>query len=111
MAGLQSLKRTPCEADLARGGLLIRHEPQALCQIQARRGSAPSPLYFIFYPIRRVNYIRAENCDLAAHLNCRVDVSGTMLRLPGVTSSAARRAYVQIRTRCGGRRAGGGVGG
>lgn len=42
---------------------------------------------------------------LAAHLNRRVDVSGTMLRLPGVTSSAAHHAYVEIRTRYGGRRA------
>lgn len=42
---------------------------------------------------------------LAAHLNRRVDVSGTMSGLPGVTSSAAHHAYVQIRTRYGGRRA------
>lgn len=41
---------------------------------------------------------------LAAHLNGRVDVSGTMLRLPGVTSSIVWHAYVQIRTRYGGRR-------
>lgn len=52
--------------------------------------------------------IRAEilisSDGLAAHLNRRVDVSGTMSRLPGVTSSAAHHAYVQIWTRYGGRR-------
>lgn len=45
--------------------------------------------------------ILMSNDGLAAHLNRRVDVSGTMVRLPGVTSSAAHHAYVQIRTRYG----------
>lgn len=68
----------------------------------------------VFYIIIFLNFIksgrsiiRAEilisSYGLAAHLNQRVDVSSTMLRLPGVTSSAAHHAYVQIRTRYGGR--------
>lgn len=52
----------------------------------------------------RAEILMSSN-GLAAHLNRRVDVSGTMLRLPGVTSSTARHAYVQIRTRYGRRRA------
>lgn len=74
------------------------------------RGSAPVSsilILFNFYSIGSI--MRAEilisSNGLAAHLNQRVDVSGTMLRLPGVTSCAAHHAYVQIRTRYGGRRA------